>query len=98
LIGADLDDEKGEEKAALRFGTPPVIAARSALEVQVSFEGDLTPDDETIKQWVFNWLFEFQDDSCEKSQEVGEPASNAKQKPFSMEDVEIEKSVSAGIH
>lgn len=93
LIGADLDDEEGDEVGILRFDTPPVIAGRSALEVRVTFEGDLTPDAETIKQWVFNWLFEFQDESYEKAQKVGEPASNAKQKPFLIKDVEIKKSV-----
>lgn len=97
LIGADLDNEEGEEVAKLRFGSPPTLPARSAIEVQVTFEGDLVPDEETIKEWVFTWLFDFEGERYEKEQEVGEPASNAKQKPFPLKDIDVEKLISVEI-
>lgn len=97
LIGADLDNEEGEEFSKLRFGSPPTLPARSAIEVQVTFEGDLVPDEETIKEWVFTWLFDFEGERYEKEQEVGEPASNAKQKPSKSKDLKTSKSIHLNI-
>lgn len=94
LIGADVDDQNGEEFGTLRYGSPPVLEARTVIETRVDFEGDL-PNENTIGEWVFTWLFDFKDERYEKSQEVGEPTSSkAKHNPLFIENRNPAKSVS----
>lgn len=93
LIGADLDNDEGEEEGTLRFDDPLTLPARTVLELTATFSGDERPDSEEIKNWIFTWLFDFQGERYEKEQEVGEPSSNAKQKLLPWASVEIRESV-----
>lgn len=93
LIGADLNNDEGEEAGTLRFDDPFTLPARTVLELTATFSGDERPDSEEIKNWIFTWLFDFQGERYEKEQEVGEPSSNTKQKLLPWESVEIRESV-----
>ena len=98
LIGADVFNDEGKKVGTLRFDTPPTLPRRSGYEARVRFGDDLNPDEETIDKWVFKWLFDFDGESYEKSQEVGEPTSNAKEKQILLKSIEIENSFSLDIH
>lgn len=92
LNGAEVSDEEGESVGTLGFENPPVLSRRTGIEVTVQF-GEEEIDGEIVKDWVFNWLFNFDGNSYEKEQEVGEPEMAAKQALMSHNDVEIRKSI-----
>lgn len=97
LAGAVLLNSEGEEQGMVEFQENPVLEARTGIEVRVNFSGNLVPDEEAIKEWLFTWLFDVDGERYEKEQEVGEPSGNAKQKPDSFRDINIQKSFQLNI-
>lgn len=97
LVGAILTDDAGENQAAVEFAESTTLEARTGIEVRLTFEGGLALDEETIKQWLFTWLFDVDGERYEKEQEVGEPDGNAKQKSILLSDIKIANSIQLNI-
>lgn len=91
-----VKNESGTVVAEFNFSGTQILPARSQTEFRITFNFDTT-DEETFKDWEISWMFDYKGKSYEIEQEIGEPASNAKQKPFPLNDIENGNSISVEI-
>lgn len=80
LEGADIENEKGKDAALLRLDPLRDIISRNALDLRLTFEGnvDNVSNTEIMADWVFEWMFTYKEKDYIIRQKVGTVASKVK--------------------